>query len=255
MKPTSKITEGLWWLASFAVTAGFVYLWQVAADAKVLPPAYFPGPDRAWAALVRWAQSGSMLEACLLTFRRMVLGWVIASIFGIILGCVIASSSLIRTLINPILEFLRPLPATALMPIAILFFGLSEQMVLATIAFGAIWPVLLATIYGVTSTEPRLFEVAQMLQLSRLQTIYKIVLPGAMPPILSSLRLTLTIALILTVIGERLASRPGLGQFIFDAAHSFRAADVFAGTMVLACVGLAINLALQAIEQRILRWR
>lgn len=160
-----------------------------------------------------------------------------------------------RVYVEPILEFLRPLPASAVMPLAIAFLGLTDAMVLAVIAFGALWPMLLATVHGFAAVEPRLYQVGRALGLSRLDVIWKIALPSAMPDILAGMRVGLSIALILAVVGEMLASRPGLGQVILLAARSFQSADLYAGVIVLGFLGYISGKILTTVERRLLRWR
>jgi ABC-type nitrate/sulfonate/bicarbonate transport system permease component len=142
----------------------------------------------------------------------MLAGWLLASALGVALGVLIGISAMARAWLQPTLEFIRPLPASAVMPLAISIFGLSGGMVLAVVAFGAMWPVLLATAHGLASVHPRLREVAQALQLSRADVVWKIGLPNALPDILAGMRLSMTVSLIVSVVGEMIASQPGLGQ-------------------------------------------
>jgi ABC-type nitrate/sulfonate/bicarbonate transport system permease component len=180
-----KTTGMLWRLASFAVAAGFVAIWQLIANLKLVSPVFLPGPDRAWASLMRGFSSGDLLTKLAGTIEHMAYGWLAASIAGIALGAVIGSSPKMRTYVAPSLEFLRPLPVSAIIPVAIAMLGLTQAMALFVIAFGAIWPIMLATIHGFAAVEPRLYEVARSLQMSRLAVIFKIALPSASPDILA----------------------------------------------------------------------
>jgi ABC-type nitrate/sulfonate/bicarbonate transport system permease component len=128
-------------------------------------------------------------------------------------------------------------------------------MVLSVVAFGALWPVLLATVHGFASVEPRLNEVARCLGLSRAAYVWKIGLPNALPDILAGMRLSMTVALIVTVVGEMIASQGGLGQAILLAARSFRATDLFAGIALLGAIGFASNALLAVAERRLLQWQ
>jgi ABC-type nitrate/sulfonate/bicarbonate transport system permease component len=128
-------------------------------------------------------------------------------------------------------------------------------MVLAVVAFGAMWPVLLGTIHGFAAVEPRLLEVSRCLQLGRIDFVLKVGLPNALPDILAGMRLSLTVALIVAVVGEMIASQPGLGQAILLAARAFRASDLFAGIVLLGLIGLASNALLALAERRLLRWQ
>ena len=163
----------LWRVASFAVAAGFIALWQLIANLKLVSPVFLPGPDRAWAALVRGFSSGDLWSKLAGTLEHMAYGWLAASIAGIAIGAIIGSSRTMRTYVAPSLEFLRPLPVSAIIPVAIAMLGLTQAMALFVIAFGAIWPIMLATIHGFAAVEPRLYEVARSLQMSRLAVIFK----------------------------------------------------------------------------------
>lgn len=244
-----------WLVASLLVAAGFVAIWQAVADHRLVSPVFLPGPDRAWAALLRGFTRGTLTANLAGTTERMVLGWLISSAVGVALGAAIGTSPRLKAYVQPFLEFLRPLPASALIPVAIAILGLSDGMVLAVVAFGSLWPVLLATIQGLSSVEPRHYEVARALQLSRLATITRIALPSAGPDILAGMRLGLTVALILAVVCEMLAGREGLGHWILLSARAFRAPDLYAGVIVLGALGYASSVVLAAIEAWALRWR
>ena len=244
-----------WTVASILVGLSFLALWQYVAWRGLVSPVFLPGPDKAWAALADGFRSGVLTQRTLATIQRMFFGWVLASIGGVALGMLIGASPTARAYLGPTLEFIRPLPSSALIPIAIAFFGLSKSMVLGVVAFGSVWPMLLATIHGFAATEPRLLEVARILGLSRLQVIFRICLPNAMPDILAAMRLGLTVALILSVVGEILAFQGGLGSHILEASRAFRSPQLFAGVILLGAIGLVSNLILTVIEGRILRWR
>lgn len=243
-----------WTAASLLLCAAVVLGWSWVSAANLVSRAFLPSPERTWAALRRGLDGGTMRSDLLATVGRMVLGWLLASVAGVALGAVIGISARARTLLGPTLEFLRPLPASALIPVGIAFFGLTQSMVLGVICFGTLWPMLLATVQGFTGVEPRLQEVARLLHLGRWGVISKIALPNALPEILSGMRLGLTVALILSVVGEMLAGQEGLGLSILLAARAFRAPDLFAGVVMLGVVGLVSNALLTGIEHRLLRW-
>ena len=244
-----------WFFASLFVAACFVGLWQLVASYEIVAPVFLPGPDRTFAALFNGLLNGTLLANLFSTLEHVFFGWFLASLVGIGLGCVIGTSSIARVYVAPTLELFRPLPASALIPVAIGFLGLSQSMVLFVIGFGALWPMLLATIHGISSVEPRLHEVGQILKLSRMQFVLKVALPSAMPDILSGMRLSLTVALILAVVAEMLSGQEGLGLWILLAGRSFRAPDLFAGVILLGFVGFLTATLLSKFERRALRWR
>lgn len=248
-------TAIIWRIASFAVAAGFVGLWQLVANFKLISPVFLPGPDRAWAALMRGLATGDLTSKLVGTLEHMAYGWLAASIAGIALGALIGSSRVMRAYIAPSLEFLRPLPVSAIIPVAIAMLGLTQGMALFVIAFGAIWPIMLATIHGFAAVEPRLYEVARALQMSRPAVVFKIALPSALPDILAGMRLSLTVALILSVVCEVLAGLDGLGHWVLLSARAFRSADLFAGVILLGATGYVTSVAMSLAERRLLAWQ
>ncbi len=242
-------------LAAFGFALSLIVVWQLLADAHLLSPIFFPSPLRAIEVLQYRAFDGSLWTSLAWTALRMVVGWLLASIIGIALGAAIGSFRLARVLLNPTLEFIRPLPASAVIPVAILFLGLSNAMSLTVIAFGAVWPVLLASVHGFSSVSPQLADVSNVLGLKRHDFMRKIALPSALPDIVAGLRVSLALALILTVVTEMQSSLPGLGWDIFFAQRSYRSADLYAGLIMLAVLGFAANHLIMLFERRALRWR
>ena len=230
-------------------------LWWQASHGLWISKVFLPTPEATLASLQEGLLEQDLAAFTLATVQRMVVGWGLACGLGIGLGALIGISAAARAWIQPTLEFVRPLPASAVMPLAISIFGLSGGMVLAVVAFGAMWPVLLATVHGFANVHVRLKEVSEALQLSRLGFITKIGLPNALPDILAGMRLSMTVALIVAVVGEMLASQPGLGQAILLAARSFRASELFAGIALLGAIGFASNALLALAERRFLHYQ
>ena len=243
------------WAGSVAVFLAIMALWWLASHAGWVSRVFLPTPEATLASLREGLDQGELLAYSWATLTRMFEGWLLASLAGIALGALIGISATARAYLQPTLEFMRPLPASALLPLAISIFGLSPNMVLSVVAFGAMWPVLLATVHGFAAVEPRLQEVARCLQLSRGAFVLKVGLPNALPDILAGMRLSLTVSLIVSVVGEMIASQPGLGQAILLAARSFRANELFAGIALLGLIGFASNALLSAFEKRFLKWQ
>jgi sulfonate transport system permease protein len=235
--------------------AGLLLLWQVLASREFISPVFFPSPSRTLGELWHQVEQGLMWAPLSATGYRMFCGWALASLAGIAFGAAIGLSRAAREYLQPLLEFLRPLPASAVVPVAILFLGFTNAMTIAVIAFGAIWPVLLGSLHGFVSIEPQLADVAAALKLTRAQAFAKIAVPNALPDILAGARVGLAISLILAVVTEMQASQTGLGQNILLAQRSFRSPELYAGVVTLGIVGFAINHAIVLLERRLLRWR
>ena len=244
-----------WRLASLAFAALLIALWQVLADRGIISRVFFPAPSRAFDVLGEWITSGELWGPLAGTVWRTFAGWLSATVLGVMLGAVIASAAVTRDLFEPTVEFLRPLPSSAMIPPAILLLGLTDSMVLAVVVFGSIWPILLGAIHGFRSVEPRLVELSRALGMSRAHRLWRISLPNALPEIFAGMRVSLAIALIITVVAEMLSSRPGLGQMILLAARAFRSPEIFAGVFLLGAIGYVSNLLLERAEGHFLRWR
>jgi sulfonate transport system permease protein len=242
-------------IESVSLLLGLIALWWFASHGQWVSKVFLPTPESTLGSLQEGLSSGDLARFTASTVLRMIVGWALACLIGVGLGALIGTSSIARAWIQPTLEFVRPLPASAVMPLAIAIFGLSPSMVLAVVAFGSMWPVLLATIHGIANVHVRLNEVSTSLQLSRTQFLMKIGLPNALPDILSAMRLSMTIALIVSVVGEMLASQSGLGQAILLAARSFRASELFAGIVLLGAIGFVSNAILSIAERKYLKYQ
>jgi ABC-type nitrate/sulfonate/bicarbonate transport system permease component len=240
---------------SLVVLLGVLGIWEITAWSGLVSPVFLPPIEKAAAALVELAGDGTLLRAILGTTFRMLLGFTFATLVGCGLGILIGLSPRVRAYIEPSLEFLRPLPASAIIPVAILMLGLTKTMIIFVIAFGSLWPTLLATIQGIKSVEPRLFEMAETMELSQHDVIRTIVLPSALPDIFAGLRLGLTVSLILAVVTEMMSAEPGLGSIILHAARSFNSSDLFAGVIVLGALGFTINAVMEQVQNRLMRWQ
>ena len=244
-----------WMFASLAFLAAMFFAWKLVADARLVNPMFLPGPERAFSSLRNWIVTGELWEPLGNTVWRMFAGWIAASMLGVLLGAAIASSDRAHALFSPSAEFLRPLPASAVLPPAVLLLGLTDTMIVSVIAFGAIWPILLGAIHGFKAIDPRLVDVARMLGFSPVERVLKFQLPNALPEIFAGMRVSLALALILVVVAEMLSSQPGLGHMVLVAARTFRSADIFAGIFVLGTLGFLTNSVMQQVEAYLLRWR
>lgn len=232
-----------------------VLLWYLATRLGLVPRVLVPSPLVVLERIVAGFSSGRLLEQTASTVGSMLLGWLLCSLLGIALGAAIGIWPLARRALAPVLEILRPLPPAAIIPVAIAVLGLSREMSLFVIVFGAIWPALLATVHGFAAVEPRLVEVGQALAMSRWQFITKIALPNAAPDILSGMRLSLVISLVMAVITDMITGQVGLGSLVVLASRTFDTAGLFAGLVLLSVIGFVSNAAIQHVERRVLAYQ
>lgn len=242
-------------ILSLGLLVVLIALWWLASHAQWVSKVFLPTPESTLSSLADGLTQGDLVKYTRDTILRMIAGWLLASAIGLVLGVMLGLSPALRSWFGPMLEFMRPLPASAIIPVGISIFGLSDVMVLFVVAFGAMWPVLFATSHGLASVNVRLREVAAALQLCPVTFVIKIGLPNALPDILSGMRLAVTVSLIVAVVGEMISSQSGLGQAILLAARSFRASELFAGIILLGLIGFASNGLLAVAERRFLKWQ
>jgi ABC-type nitrate/sulfonate/bicarbonate transport system permease component len=205
-------------------------------------------------ALFRLIVSGEVMSWLAPTLVRLASGYAIAGVAGIAVGLLMGYSRGAYHVLEPIVEFLRPIPSPAYIPIVILFLGIDNEMKIAVIAFAAFFPVLVNTYSGVINVEPTFLEVAQTLGVPRWNTALRVVLPASMPYIMSGLRVSLGIALIVTVLSEMIAGNSGIGYFVLNMQRAFRNANMFAGVLVLGLLGYALNRLFLLAERRLVGW-
>jgi ABC-type nitrate/sulfonate/bicarbonate transport system permease component len=229
-------------------------LWEIAADLEIFPPMSFP---RMSAILSTWWQlalSGELFGQLLPSLWRMFAGYFIGAAIGVGLGLLMGYISFFYNLLEPITEFLRPIPSPAYLPIVILFLGIDDEMKIFMIAFASLFPVLLNTYSGVRSVDPILLQTARTFGVSGRKLLTQIVLPASSPYIFTGMRVSLAVALIVMVISEMVAASSGIGYFILSAERGFQIRAMFAGVLTLAVLGYILNRLFLLIENRALAW-
>jgi ABC-type nitrate/sulfonate/bicarbonate transport system permease component len=230
-----------------------VGLWEAAVRSGALTFDYLPAPS---AVFVAWGQlllSGEMLAQTAHTLWAVLVGWVIASAIGIGLGLVLGFSALARRHLLASLEVLRPLPAVAFLPLALLLFNFSLTTELVLIIYASIWPVLINTMGGVMSVGARLYDVGRTLRLSRARTLMKVVMPAAAPSIVVGCRLSLGLTLVMAIIAEMLANPHGLGYAVVSELQAMQPQRMFAYVFFIGLLAIALNGALIGLSRRFLR--
>jgi ABC-type nitrate/sulfonate/bicarbonate transport system permease component len=185
---------------------------------------------------------------------RLSLGYGIACVVAIVCGLALGLSRPLRRAADPIVQFLRAIPPPALLPFAILVLGVGNSMKVFIIAFVCLWPVLLNTIDGVAGVEPTLLETARVYGIGARDRLLRITLPAAAPQIFAGMRTSLSLALILMVISEMVASSEGIGYFVLQSQRSFAIPEMWSGILLLGILGYVLNALFLLVERRVLRW-
>lgn len=188
------------------------------------------------------------------TIWRMLAGFALGAVFGILVGSLMGLSRVAREVASPIVEFLRSVPAAASLPLFIILLGGDDQMRIAFIAWGCSWFVVVNTAAGVASIHPTLLSVGTAFRISQTRSFLSIVLPAAMPKIFAGLRIALTSALLLAVVSEFFLAADGIGFALIQSQRRFQLMDMWSWMLMLAVLGLLLNTLLELIENRTLAW-
>jgi ABC-type nitrate/sulfonate/bicarbonate transport system permease component len=181
-------------------------------------------------------------------------GFAIAVVLGVVGGLMLGLSARARRAAAPIVEFLRAIPPPALLPFAILVVGVGASMKVFIIAFVCVWPILLNTIDGVTSVDPTLRDTTRVYGIPDRDRIWRVMLPAASPQIFAGLRTAVSLALILMVISEMVASTNGIGYFVLQSQRTFAIPEMWSGILLLGILGYVLNGGFVLLERRLLRW-
>ena len=200
------------------------------------------------------AFSGTIVTHILRSMERVYGGFFIAAALGIPLGLMIGRVKLARQLLDPTISLLRPIPVTAWLPLSMILFGLGPNAAIFLVFLGAFYPILLNTIFGVRSVDPRLFEAASMLGCTGSALFRQIVLPASMPAIFNGLRLGHGFAWILIVVGEMTGVPTGLGSVIMDGRTLSRTDLAIVGMIVIGVLGFLTDRLIVKLNNRVLRW-
>ncbi len=247
-------------LLAVAFPIALVFLWHqlvVMTGTKLVPTPYQVSVmmwDFSVGGVHNDAFSGTIFTHLFASMQRVYGGFALAIVIGIPLGLLIGRVKIVRQMLDPTLSLLRPIPVTAWLPLSMIFFGLGPRSAIFLVFLGAFYPILLNTIFGVRSVDPRLFEAASMLGCDGSRMFRQVVLPAAMPGIFNGLRLAHGFAWILIVVGEMTGVPTGLGSVIMDGRTLSRTDLVITGMMIIGMAGFLTDRVIVGINNWMLRW-
>jgi len=231
------------------------FVWEALAGARILNPLTFPLPSRIFSEFIFHFSDGEMPLQVAQTFYRMAIGYALAIATAIPLGILMGYTKFFYNLLEPVIEFLRPLPPPAIIPILMVLMGTGDDMKIVVIFFGCFFPIMVNTLDGVLSTDPVLVNTARTYQMSTGGIMRKIILPSTSPYILSGMRVALPMSLIMAITAEILGGgRNGIGFFINWNYQSFDYTAMFAGIILIGIVGYILNLIFKVVENKYMAW-
>jgi NitT/TauT family transport system permease protein len=237
------------------VFVGLVLIWEFAARWHAPLQLYIPPVSQIIASLAQVLASGEIAGHVLTTLARFLSGYLIAAVIAVTAGVILGFFPLVYSLLETLIEFLRPMPSVAIIPVAILLLGIGDGMIVAVTVYASMWPILINTIDGVKNIDPLLVQTGQTFGLGRWRLLKSIILPAASPYVVTGLRISLAITLILVTTAEMIAGGKGLGFFILDEERSLRNGNMYAGIILVSLLGYLFNRLFLLLEGGVMRWR
>jgi ABC-type nitrate/sulfonate/bicarbonate transport system permease component len=239
----------------FLLILAVLFLWEVASAQNWIDPVSMPKVSIIALSWLQNIDGGPLLLSLGPTLWRIGVGFGLATLVAVPLGLLMGSVPFVYRLLEPITEFIRPIPSSAYIPVAILFLGIDNEMKIFVVFLACVFPILLNTYGGVRGVDPVLIDTGRTFGVSWFRALWSIVLPASLPSILTGMRISLGISLIVAVVAEMIAGSSGIGYFILDMQRVFRVPEMFAGIFTLGLLGFAINFMFLKAEGYLLRWR
>lgn len=242
------------YLLPFILPILLITLWQFASNLDWLQSSILPSPLVIAQTLLDLLKSGELLKNIAVSLLRVLEGFVIGTGLGLVVGFIMGLSRSMERLLSLITGLLRPIPTIAWIPALILWMGIGESSKITVIAVGSFWPVLLSTIQGVRSTDPKYLEVARILEKDRMTLLTKVIIPSALPSVFTGLRVGMGIAWASVVGAELIAASSGIGFMIMYAREVSQPDVMLVGVAAIGLTGLLIDFLLLQLQRRLLKW-
>ena len=246
----STLTFGL--LGALPIV-GLLALWQAIHLSGIAPPALLPSPAAVFLRFFQQLGDASFLQNVGVTLYRLFVGFFVAAVVGIAAGVVATGSRVFASFLLPVVRVLAPVPKIALYPAFTLTLGYDDASKIALVIADALFPILLATYQGTSAVEPKLAWSARAAGVSPLRTLFTVVLPAALPSVMTGCRIGLVISCIVVFLAEMITSTNGLGHLLMRAARNFQTVDMFVPLIAISILGLLLNSAFNALRRHLLR--
>ncbi|WP_250454403.1 ABC transporter permease subunit [Caballeronia sp. ATUFL_M2_KS44] len=241
------------WL-SWLVPAMVVVLWEAAARAGLIAAQVLPAPSSVLATAANMAQNGELFVHLGVSLLRAAAGFAIGGIIGLVLGVVVGFSPLAQAIIDRSVQMVRAIPFLAMLPLVIVWFGVGETAKIFLVALAVLFPIYINTMLGIRQIDPKLMELAKVVGMSRSATVRRIILPGAMPSILTGVRYALAHAWLALVIAETLATTKGIGFLAMDAREFLNTNVIVLTVIIYAIIGVVADTLVRVLEGHFLSW-
>ncbi|MDR1874013.1 MAG: ABC transporter permease [Synergistaceae bacterium] len=241
----------------YRMLAVFIFLlaWELISRLGLVNPVFLPPFSKVIRSLYRLAVTGELAKHFIISAQRSLTGFCLGMLFGIPSGLVIGWFRRFEYFIDPLIQVFRNLSVLALLPVFMLLFGIGEFSKIALIFWGSLWTLLLNTIAGVKSIDPQLVKAARAMATPGVMLFAKVILPGAMPSIVTGIRVSATSSVLVLIAAEMLGANKGLGFAIHYFEGQIRVPEMYSMIVVMAVLGLLISYSLIALEKHLFQWR
>jgi NitT/TauT family transport system permease protein len=229
-------------------------VWEATARMEWVNPLIVPSLSRIVRTFAELLWTGQIPLQISASLKRAAVGYLLAALVFIPMGLFMGLFERFHRALEVVVEMVRPVPPPVVIPVAMLFFGLEDEMKIFVIFFSCAWPILLNTVDGVKNIDRVLLHTARTFGLPQRSIIWQVILPASLPQIMTGLRVSLPIMLILVVISEMVGSTDGIGYFILDSQRRFRVAQMYAGMLALAVLGYTLNVLFNLLHRWLLGW-
>src|SRR6476659_6559587 len=230
-------------------------LWEFCARFGFIDTRFFPAPSSVISTLVEMLGTGELVADTAISLQRLAYGTVVGALPALVLGIAMGLNRPIRALCDPIIAATYPVPKSAILPLALLIFGLGEGSKIFMVAIGVFFPLVINTTTGVLEINKIYLDVGRNYKASRWSTFWTIALPGALPVIMTGLKLGIGIGLVLIAVAEMVGAKSGLGYLVWSAWRTFAVEQMYVGLFVIAIIGFLISLSLNELERVIIPWK
>ncbi len=241
------------------VLVGVLVIWQLVTILKVFPPFALPSPIAVWQSLVTILREGyggqTLANDIFISSFRILIGFVGAIVIGVPIGLMMSRNKVVFDIIDPMLQFIRPVPPLAYIPLLVVWFGIGELPKVILILVGTIPVIIIGTMSGVKSTPPLRISVARTLGATNGQIFRKVVLPSALPEIFTAMRVGIGVAWTCLVAAELIAASSGLGWLVQFAGQALQVSIVIVGIVIIGLIGYGMELVIRKIENIVVPWR
>ncbi len=242
-------------IMAIASPVGLILVWELAARLGLIDTRFFPAPSSIGDTLMALVRSGELWANTAASLQRLFWGCLAGGIPALILGIAMGLSRNLRVIVEPLIAATYPIPKSSILPLALLVFGLGEPSKIFMVAIGVFFPVVINATTGVLGIDKIFLDVGHNFHASRWNMFRTIALPGAMPVIMTGVRLGVGMGLVLIAIAEMVGAKSGLGYMIWSAWETFSVEQMYCGLFVIAIIGFALTLALNELERLLVPWR